>query len=93
MHMTDADDASCVVPAPHAAAVDIAKEKIAALQPLEHLLDRRLCRALEPTPREARFGPGVASAYPLRAHGPALHFSAGSARSNKLKRRRIALPR
>ena len=42
-----------ITEAAHAALVS-SKEKIAALQPNSLSLSRRLCRALEPTPREAR---------------------------------------
>ena len=48
------DTTTEAAPTPHAAALVSSKEKIAALQPNSLSLSRRLCRALEPTPREAR---------------------------------------
>lgn len=49
------DTATETASTPYAASLASTKEKIAALQPNFLALSRRLCRALEPTPREARY--------------------------------------
>ena len=85
--------APSAAPTPAAAALACAMEKIAALQPRELALDRRLCHALEAMPREARFVPAA-----LRVHRRALWRSrwlplaADCARSNSWKRKRSVSP-
>jgi hypothetical protein len=61
--------APSAAPTPAAAALACAMEKIAALQPRELALDRRLCHALEAMPREARFAPAVLRVHRLARFG------------------------